>query len=152
MRTIIAAAMAAALFAGPAAAASDKEDVYAVLRRFIGAVDKGDMPTALGICAAQSSVIDEFPPYAWQGASGCADWATAFGDDSKKNGVTDASVLLGRPLHIDVAGDRAYAVVEANYTFKQHGKRTTERGAIWTVALQKVADAWRITAWSWARR
>ena len=32
---------------------------------------------ALAACAAQSSVVDEFPPYAWQG-NACADWANDF--------------------------------------------------------------------------
>lgn len=42
-------------------------------------------------------------------------------------------------------------VVPATYTYKQNGKRVTESGSILTVALQKSAAGWRMTAWTWAK-
>ncbi|HXP30703.1 MAG TPA: nuclear transport factor 2 family protein [Stellaceae bacterium] len=150
MRKIIAASFAIALAVGPAAA-SEKTDVMATVRQYADAFNKGDVKTALGDCAAQSSIIDEIPPHLWQGATGCADWANDFDAYVKKNGITDPIVTLRSPTHVDVTADRAYVVVPANFTFKQNGKRLAERGSILTVALQKVADKWRITGWAWAR-
>jgi ketosteroid isomerase-like protein len=153
MRKIIAALFVAALTAGPGPAfASDKTDVMAVVRQFADAFDAGDAKTALALCAAQSAIIDDFPPYLWQGASGCADWASDFDAYSKKNGITEPGVYVGGPKHLDVIGDRAYVVVPANFTAKQNGKKITERGSIWTVALQRVGDKWRITGWSWSKQ
>ena len=154
MRKLIAAAFAAAVMAGPAFAtelAGEKADVWATVQQYADAVDKGDMKAMLDQCAAQTSIIDEFPPHVWQGTTGCADWANDFGAFSKQSGMTDEVLTLGRPLHVDVTGDRAYVVAEAKFTFKQNGKRTTERGALMTLALQKIASNWRITGWTWSR-
>jgi len=60
-------------------------------------------------------------------------------------------VTLGKPLHANVTGDSAYVVVPANMTFKIHGKQITQSGAIFTMALRKSADGWRIAAWAWAK-
>ncbi|MGB8340985.1 MAG: hypothetical protein WCE51_05305, partial [Chthoniobacterales bacterium] len=46
--------------------------------------------------------------------------------DAKKRGITDGIVTLHEPRHIDIAGDRAYVVVPADYTFKK--KREGNKG------------------------
>ncbi len=150
MHKVIAALFAVALMAG-SASASETLDVMRTVWQFVGSFNKGDVKTALGDCAAQSSIIDEFPPYSWQGATGCADWSNDFDAYIKKNGMTDPKVTLGLLRHVDVSGDRAYVVVPANFTFKKNGKRINERSSILTLALQKVADSWRITGWAWAK-
>ena len=48
---------------------------------------------------------------------------------------------------INVTGDSAYVVVPASMTFKVQGKQVTQTGAIFTVALRKLAEGWRIAAW-----
>ena len=150
MHKVIAALFAVALTA-KSASASETLDVMRTVWQFVGSFNKGDVKTALGDCAAQSSIIDEFPPYSWQGATGCADWSNDFDAYIKKNGMTGPKVTLGLLRHVDVSGDRAYVVVPANFTFKKNGKRINERSSIWTLALQKVADSWRITGWAWAK-
>jgi len=132
-------------------AASDKTDVMAPVHQFVDGFNNGDSKTALAACASPASIIDEFPPHEWHGATACVDWANDFAADSKKNGITDAIVTLGKPRHLDVTADRAYVVVPATYTYKQHGKRMTESGSIMTVALQKLADGWRMTGWAWTK-
>jgi hypothetical protein len=150
MRTLII-SLAIVLAAAGSAAASDKTDVMAVLRHNIDAGNKGDMKAALTDCAAQASIVDEFPPHAWQGATACADWAKDFDAYNTQNKITDAIVTLGKPWHVDITGDRAYAVISANYTFKKDGKPVKETGSVWTAALQKVAGVWRITGWAWSK-
>jgi ketosteroid isomerase-like protein len=133
------------------AAATDKAEAMATVHQFVDGFNQGDTKTALAACAAPAAIIDEFPPYAWQGKTACADWARDYDASSKKDGVTDGVVTLGQPWHVDVVGDRAYVVVPARYTYKQHGKRVTEPASVLTVSLQKVAAGWRITAWAWAK-
>jgi hypothetical protein len=53
---------------------SEKADVMAAVHQFIDGFNKGDVKTVLAACAAQASIVDEFPPYAWQGATACSDW------------------------------------------------------------------------------
>jgi ketosteroid isomerase-like protein len=151
MRTIVAAAFAVVLLAAPALA-SDKADVWTVVRQFADVVNKGDAKALTADCTILTSIIDDFPPHLWQGATACTDWASAWDAFAKKNGITGDVVNLGRPLHVDVTGDRAYVVAEANFTYKQNGKRVTQRGSVWTLVLQKGADGWRIAGWAWADR
>ncbi len=121
-------ALAVTLAAGPAAA-SENSDVMATVHRFVDGFNKGDTATALATCAAPASIVDEFPPYAWQGATACSDWANDFDADAKKNGITDPVVTLGKPRHVNVTGDRAYVVVPADYKYKRNGKKVSEESA-----------------------
>lgn len=134
------------------ASASDQADVMATAHQFIDGFNKGDVKSALAACASPVSIVDEFPPYAWQGANACADWATDFESNAKKNGITDSIVTLLKPKHVDVTGDRAYVVVPANYDYKLKGKKTSQKGSIMALALRKTPAGWRITGWSWATR
>ena len=151
MRKIMAGLFAITLMAG-SASASEKPDVMRTIWHFVESFNKGDVKAALGDCSAQSAVIDEIPPYLWQGATGCADWSKDFDAYVKKSGITEPKVTLFGPKHIDLTGDRAYVVVPANFTYRENGKRKTERRSILTVALQKVADDWLISGWAWAKQ
>lgn len=150
LKLFVLALLAVALTVAPAAA-SEKADVMATVHQFVDGINKGDLKTAFATCAAPSSIIDEFPPHAWQGATACADWANDFDAYNKKNGITDAIATVGKPRHVDVTGDRAYVVVPATYAYKQKGKPVTESGSTLTVALQKVAAGWRMTGWAWSK-
>ena len=145
-------AVSMVLLAMALAAASEQAEVMAPVHQFVDGFNKGDINSALATCADQVSVIDEFPPYQWSGPGACSTWAQAYDADSKKNGVTDGQVTLGKPRHIDITADRAYVVVPANYTWKQNGKPMKEVGSTLTVALQKTASGWRITSWSWSKQ
>lgn len=150
MNSIILAISLIALAQGSASSA-DQKAVIAVVQQFTDAFNKGDTKAAAAVCAEQTSIIDEFPPYEWHGAGGCARWMADFDADAKKNGITDGNVKLAAPKHVDVTGDRAYIVVPADYSYKQKGKPVKETGSLLTVALQKGAGGWRITGWSWSK-
>ena len=143
--------MVAVIFAAGSARASDKTDVMAAVHQFIDGFNKGDVKAVVAACADPASIVDEFPPYVWQGAKACADWATDFDANSKKEKITDPLVTLGKARHVDVTGDRAYVVLTANYTYKQNGKEMAEPGSSITIALQKVAAVWRMTGWAWSK-
>ena len=150
-------ALAAAVFAAgqtPALAqtpASARTEVLAPVHQFVDGFNKGDTKAALAACADVTSIIDEFPPHEWHGAGACARWMSDFDADAKKNGITDGTVTLGNPTHVDITADRAYIVIPSNYAFKQNGKAVQETGAMFTFALQKGQAGWRITGWSWAK-
>jgi hypothetical protein len=71
---VLATALAVAPFAAIPAAASDETDVLATVKQYNGYFNKSDGDKAVGLCAPQTTIIDEFPPYAWQGATACSDW------------------------------------------------------------------------------
>jgi len=148
---VCATAIAVVVLAAGVAAASDQTDVLATTHQFVDGFNKGDVASSLALCADQASVIDEFPSYEWQGAGACAAWAKDYEADSKKNGVTDGKVNLGKPRVVEVTGDRAYLVFPAEYTYKQNGKPMKETGSTFIFALQKVSAGWRITGWAWGK-
>jgi ketosteroid isomerase-like protein len=145
------AALFALILMAETASASDTLDAMRTVWRFVGSFNKGDVKSALDECAPQTSIIDEFPPYLWQGASGCAEWSADFDAYIKKNGMTGPKVTLGVLRHVDVSGDRAYVVIPASFSFRKNGRRFSERNSTLTLALQKVAESWRITGWAWAK-
>jgi len=135
----------------PQGMSGEKAAVMAPVKQFVDGFNKGDVKSALALCADESYIIDEFPPYQWSGAGACGHWANDNEADTKKNGVTDQVVTLGRPKHVDVTGDHAYVVVPVDYAFKQSGKPMKEAGSTLTIALQKSGNDWRITSWAWSK-
>ena len=144
--------LAAMVLSAGHAVASDSADVMAQLHRFVDGFNKGDVKAAVATCADQTSIIDEFPPHEWHGAGACGNWANDFDAYTRKSGITDSVVTLGKPRHVVVTGDRAYVVVPANYAYREKGKLTKETGSTLTVALQKGQPGWRITGWAWSMR
>jgi ketosteroid isomerase-like protein len=128
----------------------EKAAVMALLKEFEHDFNTGD-PGWMKLCADQVAIIDEFPPYSWIGSNACQKWSDDFDTDAKKNGITAPSVKFSSPRHLEVIGDRAYVVMPSEYDHTEKGKVIKEIGATLTVALQKVADGWRITAWTWSR-
>lgn len=132
-------------------AAAQDSAVMATVQHFVDAFNKGDTKAAIAMCAQQTDIIDEFAPYVWHGAGACAKWSADYDEWAKKNAITDGFVTLGSPRHVDVLGQRAYAVVPADYTFKQDGKPDKETGSSITAVLTKGANGWRIFAWTWSK-
>ncbi|HTK43036.1 MAG TPA: nuclear transport factor 2 family protein [Gemmatimonadales bacterium] len=145
-------ALALAVFTTASHAASQQKDVMVPVHQFVDGFNKGDVKGAVAACADQTSIIDEFPPHEWHGAGACEKWANDYDADAKKHGVTGGIVTLGRPRHVDVTDNYAYVVVPANYKFKQNGKTVEEASSTLTVALEKGATGWRITAWTWTKQ
>lgn len=134
-----------------AAHADDKADVLAKVAKFDAAFNSGDTKTAFALCSTSAIIIDDFPPYVWQGANTCQSWLNELTAYDKHVGITDEKVTIGVPWQANVTGDRAYVVVPATYTHKTHGKPVVESGAVWTMALQKTSSGWIIAGWAWAQ-
>ena len=148
--TRFALAAALVLFAAPAFA-SDQTDILTVINKMNDAMNKNDGKAAAAAYTANAAIIDEFPPHFWSGSGAFDTWNNDFATFAKKQGDTDPWVTIQKPLHLSVSGDRGYAVLPAVFTFKEHGKKITERG-LWTFAVEKSGAEWKIAGWAWARR
>lgn len=126
-------------------------DPVAAVNKYIDAFNKGDAKGMGAVCANPSSVLDGMAPHSWQGPSACEDWYRDVLAEGERHGASGYVVTLGKPRHLDINGDAAYVVLPATMTFKLKGKQVTQTGATWTVALRKIDDTWRITAWAWAK-
>jgi len=130
---------------------ADTTDPMGAVRQYIDAFNKGDKNTMTATCAPASSILDGMAPHAWQGPTACQDWYRDVLVAGEREGAKDYFITLAEPRHVDVTADRAYVVVPATMTFKVHDKQVTQTGSTFTVALQKLANGWRITAWAWAK-
>ena len=151
MRVLIGAALAVLVSSGlvssGAHAAAPGADVMAPINQFADGLDKGDMKMAAAPYAAESSIIDEFPPHLWMGANAFQAWLTDFGADAKAHGSSDPKLTLGKPTRLDVNGDHAYVVLPAVFSYKDHGRPMAEQAQM-TFALQGVPGAWKISGWA----
>jgi ketosteroid isomerase-like protein len=131
--------------------ASATDDPMAAVRRYIDAFNRGDAKAMAACFASIGSILDGMAPHLWYGPTAAQDWYRDVLAAGERAGATEYFVTLDQPLHANVTGDAAYIVSPATMTFKVRGKRIAQSGAIFTTALHKSADGWRIAAWAWAK-
>jgi ketosteroid isomerase-like protein len=140
---------AAGLLASGWCAASDQTDVMAVASQWRDAFNKRDTSAGVATCADETSIVDDIPPFEWHGAGACSRWMNDDAAFMKKNAITQPHVVFGTARHVDVAGDRAYMVAPADFTYLQQGKPVKETATV-VMTFQKGVNGWRITGWTWA--
>lgn len=126
-------------------------DPMATVHQYVNAFNKGDGESMAAMFAVPGSILDGMAPHVWHGSTASQDWYRDVLIESQQHGASEYFITLGEPLHHDVTGDSAYVVVPATMTFKLHGNPVTQSGSIFTVALRKLVEGWRITAWAWAK-
>ncbi|HVA28665.1 MAG TPA: hypothetical protein VNF68_10815, partial [Candidatus Baltobacteraceae bacterium] len=70
---LLAAAVSVCLLAIPAGAASGKAAVMATIDQFVNGFNAGNVAMETATCDRPASIIDDFPPHVWHGATACAD-------------------------------------------------------------------------------
>ena len=127
------------------------EDAVSIVYRYIQAFNKGDGKSMAACFAVPGSILDGMAPHVWHGPTAAEDWYKEVLVEAQHVGASDYFVTLGSPLHVNVTGDTAYVVLPASMTFKLKGKQITQSGAIFTTALRKTEDGWRIASWAWTK-
>jgi len=133
-----------------ASAAPPDPQLVAPIHQFIDSFNKGDAAAAAATHSATPdlTILDEVPPYLWNGPQAFSAWAADLASEDKKQGITDENVTISAPTRVEATGDGAYVIVPAVYTFKQHGM-AMRVAAQMTVILKKGAGGWLIHAWTW---
>jgi ketosteroid isomerase-like protein len=142
-------AIAMAMSTATPLTASDYVDVMAVVHRWADAFGRRSFNTDIAPCAEDAVVIDDLPPYVWQGPGACSKWFKAFETWASKAGVTNAAITLGEIRHLDFAGDFAYLVAPVTLSYVNAGKSVNFPGLI-TLTLRKLQSGWRISGVAWA--
>jgi hypothetical protein len=114
----------------------------------LDALNNGNPKLLTGIYASNATVVDEFPPYSWSGATAGADWFNDFGKFAKQVHLTNARGSLLPVKNFNESGGRAYIVVPTNFGGSIKGKPMKETGT-WTFTLQRSGSAWMIVTQSW---
>jgi ketosteroid isomerase-like protein len=122
----------------------------APIKQFIDNFNKGDNKAAAAAHVEKGLVIiDEVPPYVWQGHEAFKTWSDDLAKNDKAAGITEEMVTLSAPTRVESDQGRAYVVVPAVYTFKQKGVAMREAAQM-TFALRKNdSGKWRIAGWTW---
>jgi hypothetical protein len=144
--------LAPALLSAAEPVASPEAVMLKVVDQFLDGFNQGDAKLMMAAGSEQMSILDEFPPHEWHGAGALTKWLSDYAADAAKHGITNGSVSIGKPSHIDVNDDDAYVVMKANYSFKRRGKLEEQIGSVITITLHKGTDGWKITGWAWAKR
>jgi ketosteroid isomerase-like protein len=127
------------------------KEPMAAVRHYIDAFNRGDGKGMAAVFVVPASILDGMAPHVWHGPTATQDWYRDVLSEGEQHGASRYHVTLGEPLHDNVTGDSAYIVVPATMTFKVRGTQVTQTGAVFTVALRKLPEGWRIAAWAWAK-
>ena len=127
------------------------DDPLVAVRKYVDAFNQSDAAKMAAAFAVPGSILDGMAPHLWQGPTATQDWYRDVLVEGKQHGAADYFITLGEPLHNNVTGDSAYVVVPATMTYKLRGEQVTQSGAIFTVALRKLPEGWRLAAWAWTK-
>jgi ketosteroid isomerase-like protein len=148
-------ALAAALLSLIAAAATAQPahapgDVMSTITRMTTAVNHGEMPTAFAAFTANPTITDDLAPYRWQGAGAPQAWITAMGANAQARGIAGIDMQLSAATRVEVADDRAYALVPGRLTFTMKDGRKERADGLLTFTLQRSAAEWKIDTLAWS--
>ena len=143
------AALSVAIFVPTHAGADDTASVISMIQRNADYDNAGDTKHSVADYAPDAVIIDSIAPYIWRGKDAYAQWWRAALGDMRKKGMSEPFTKLLSPSHVEINGDRAYAVFPVIFTFKKLGKPQQQRATL-TYALIEVAGRWRITGWAWS--
>jgi ketosteroid isomerase-like protein len=136
---------------GKAEMANSQDQPVSAVRQYIDAFNRGDAKAMAAMCADPMSILDGMAPHVWHGPTATQDWYKDVLAEGEHLDAKGYHVTLGKPLHANVTGDAGYVVVPATMTFKLKGKKVTQSGAFFTVALRKLPAGWRLASWAWTK-
>ena len=150
MKTLSRAAILLALFPLAATAAPVAPDPVAPVHQFLDGFNAGDTKTAYAAFVTGTiAITDEFPPYNWVSPKAPQIWAGDYDKNAAAVGVSDGHVSYGAAAVVNVKGPNAYVTLPTVYTYKSHGKPTSEEATM-AYALTLTKAGWKIRAWTWS--
>jgi hypothetical protein len=88
------------------------------------------------------------PAYERSCRGACKAWYNDLNAWLKKNDAVFEHSTLDKVRNFEITGDHAYAVLSATFAMKVKDLPQSEKG-IWTFAMNKGGQGWRITEWTW---
>jgi ketosteroid isomerase-like protein len=117
------------------------------VRKFIDAVNDGDVVTILGLLFSDVVIVDDIYPFRWHGLADAEEWLKIImGTRERLHATLDTRA----PDKLNQGSDRAYAVITAalNMTSSSQGElRAT--GTV-TLTLVKMDDEWLFDTIVWS--
>src|SRR5579863_7862692 len=118
--------------------------------QFIETFNKNDMKSMEAMCIEDAVIVDDTPPYIWQGAGACTRFADAWQAARVSMGLIRAHWETLDGWTIEVDGPRAYVAipVRLELQFKPGRSRSSTNSSgrpvkndapIWTILLERTA-------------
>jgi ketosteroid isomerase-like protein len=143
----VAAAMMLALASPIQAAPAD--DALSAVRTWLDKFNAGDMAAFFAGHADNSTIIDEFAPYAWTGPKAAESWAQSFDADAKAHAIAEPRMDYAAPMRAESDGKSAYILLPTVYRFKQNGRSMSAAGTMTFVMVHQGTD-WKIASWTYS--
>jgi ketosteroid isomerase-like protein len=145
-------ALALSLAAGGAVAqlSAGSEPVLATITRMTDAVNKGDAPTAFAAFTASPTIVEDLAPYRWTGPGTPQAWLEGMGANAQAHGITTINMRLAPPTRIEVANDRAYAIVPGTLSYVLKDGHAEQADGLITALLQRTGSDWKIDTLIWS--
>jgi len=124
--------------------------VMAVLQTDLHGFNTNNFALSNSQYASDVVIIDEFPPYRWEGPGANARYWADFRKLSKAIKLTCYHLSYQKPSYWEIADGRAYIVAPAVFTGVADGKPFTEMG-VETLLLVKVDGAWKMQGWAYGK-
>ncbi len=123
--------------------------VLAPIVDMVAAANQGQ-PLPPQLFTSDAVIVDEFPPFKWEGEGAQNRWYGDFGKVMKKMSMTNPHIILAKAQFFEVVGNRAYVVIPSTFSYTAKDKPQTERGAF-TFTLAQSGDRWQISSEIWAK-
>jgi ketosteroid isomerase-like protein len=125
------------------------QDVVGLINRFVNAVNEGDLAAALERFTPDATIVEDIPPYRWQGPQAGSQWMAAMGENAARSGIASIAMQLGEATRVEVDADNAYAVYSAVLTLSGDNGLRLQSGGCLTFTLQRAETGWLINALAW---
>jgi ketosteroid isomerase-like protein len=123
--------------------------ISAAIRTMVGAVNEGDLQAALEAFADSAVIIEDIPPYRWDGAGAVMAWLKAMGANAQRLGATEVAMELMASARTEVDGNRAYSVHSGRLSLGAGDSKLTADGQL-TFTLINSNGAWLIDSLVWS--
>ena len=127
---------------------SEHTEVMAPIRTFVDAFNRVDIEGAAEACVARTIVIDDIPPFEWQGERAATRWFADMAAFGNRFGMSEPVVELRPVRQVVVEGSRGYVVVPIRVQWLEAGRRPTRDGWM-TFTLAQASAGWRIASLTW---
>lgn len=118
------------------------------VERFVDAVNNGDVSDALGHFAPDAVIVEDLPPYRWQGPDAGSEWLVAMRENAQAAGLTSIVMRLEPAIRVEVDADDAYAVFAGHLKYRGNAVELQSRGCL-TFTLRKAGAKWLIRSLVW---
>jgi hypothetical protein len=115
------------------------------IARFMETLDDADLAGAFA--ASGVAIVENFPPFLFDGPGAVERWAAAFRIHVRH--VVELSHSFAAPFEAVISGERAYLSVPTTWSGVERGRAFIEQGG-WAFALVREAGEWRVSGYGWS--